>query len=114
MLNVKDLKEATILEAEANKQKMILEAEAERDSAVARSAGEAESIRKVKAAEADGIKMIKEAAADASVIQLESLETLKEMAQGPATTFFIPSDLAGTAGSLAVITEGIKKREGQS
>lgn len=114
ILEATGLKEATILEAEANKQKMILEAEAERDSAVARSAGEAESIRKVKAAEADGIKMIKEAAADASVIQLESLETLKEMARGPATTFFIPSDLAGTAGSLAVITEGIKKREGQS
>lgn len=114
ILEATGVKEATILEAEANKQRMILEAEAERDSAIARSIGRAESIRKVKAAEADGIKMVKDAGADASVIQLESLNALKEMANGSATTIFIPSDLAGTAGSLAVITEGMKKKEGQS
>lgn len=116
ILEATGVKEATILEAEANKQKMILEAEAERDAAIARSIGKAESIRKIKEAEAEGIAKIKAAGADSSVIQLESLKTLEGMAQGRATTIYIPSDLAGAAGALAAVSEGVrqKKKEEQA
>ncbi len=100
-------KEATVLRAEAAKQKAILEAEADRQAAIVRAEGEAEAIRKVKEAEAAGIQLIRDAGADEAVLRLRSLSALAEVAQGPATTLIIPSDLAGLAGGLAALKETI-------
>lgn len=96
-------KEATILDAEAAKQKAILEAEAAQEAAIKRAEGEAQAIRKVKEAEAAGIAAIKAAGADDAVLQLEAYRALEQVSKGPATTLFVPNDLAGLAGAVATL-----------
>ena len=96
-------KQARILEAEAQKQTVILAAEAERERQIREAEGQAEAIRNVQQATADGIRMVREAGADQAVLTLQSLDALKEMANGQATKLIIPSDLQGIAGLAAAI-----------
>ena len=70
-------KESAILEAEAEKEAAILRAEAQKEKMIREAEGEAEAILKVQKAEADGLRFIKEAGADNAVLQLKSLESLR-------------------------------------
>ena len=90
-------KQSAILNAEAEKQSAILRAEAQKEKMIREAEGQAEAIMRVQQATADGIRMIKEAGADEVVMQLKSLEALKEMSNGQATKIIVPSDLQGIA-----------------
>ncbi|MCQ2522415.1 MAG: SPFH/Band 7/PHB domain protein [Lachnospiraceae bacterium] len=90
-------KQSAILNAEAEKQSAILRAEAQKEKMIREAEGQAEAIMRVQQATADGIRMIKEAGADDVVLQLKSLEALKEMSNGQATKIIVPSDLQGIA-----------------
>lgn len=98
-----------ILEAEAEKEAAILRAEARKEATIREAEGQAQAILKVQQANADGIKAIKEAGADDSVIQLKSLEALEKVADGQSTKIIIPSEIQGFAGTLAALSETVKK-----
>ncbi len=102
-------KESAILEAEAEKQSAILRAEAQKEKTIREAEGQAEAILKVQQAHADGIRMIKEAGADDAVLQLKSLEALKDVANGQSTKIIIPSDLQGIAGLATTFKEVVSK-----
>lgn len=98
-----------ILEAEAEKEAAILRAEAKKEATIREAEGQAQAILKVQQANADGIKAIKEAGADDSVIQIKSLEALEKVADGQSTKIIIPSEIQGFAGTLAALSETVKK-----
>ncbi|MCR5634418.1 MAG: paraslipin [Lachnospiraceae bacterium] len=102
-------KESAILEAEAEKQSAILRAEAQKEKTIREAEGQAEAILKVQQANADGIRMIKEAGADNAVLQIKSLDALKDMANGQSTKIIIPSDLQGIAGLATTFKEVVSK-----
>ena len=90
--------QASILAAEAEKEKRIQEAE-----------GQADAIMKVQQATADGLKAIKDAKADDAVIKLKSLEAFAAAANGQATKIIIPSEIQSVAGLAKGIVESVKE-----
>jgi len=119
-MNAERNKRAVILESEAQKQSditvaqgkkeaAILEAEADSESRIRRANGEAQAIKTVAEAKAQEIKLVygalKAAKPDDKIIQLKSLETLKEVANGAANKVFIPFDATSTLSSLGAIKE---------
>ena len=122
-MNAERNKRALILEAEAQKQSditvaegkkeaAILEAEAESEAKIRRAAGEAKAIKEVAEAKAKEIAMIygamKDAAPDDKLVQLKSLEALKEVANGEANKIFIPFEATSALSSLGAIKEVMK------
>ena len=122
-MNAERNKRALILEAEAQKQSditvaqgkkeaAILEAEAESEAKIRRAAGEAKAIKEVAEAKAKEIAMVyaamKDAAPDDKLVQLKSLEALKEVANGEANKIFIPFEATSTLSSLGAIKEVMK------
>lgn len=105
-------KTASVLRAEAEKEVKILQAEAEREARIHVAEGEAAAILKVSDAKAQGLERIKKAGADESVIRLQALEALRDMAAGQATTIIVPCELQGLAGTLAGLTETVKAVNG--
>ena len=102
-------KQSDITVAEGKKQAAILEAEADSESQIRRAAGEAKAIKEVAEAKAKEIEMIYGAimkcAPDDKLVQLKSLETLKEVANGNANKVFIPFDSTSALASLGAIKE---------
>ena len=122
-MNAERNKRALILEAEAQKQSditvaqgkkeaAILEAEAESEAKIRRAAGEAKAIKEVAEAKAKEIAMvysaIKEANPDDKLVQLKSLEALKEVANGDANKIFIPFEATSALSSLGAIKDIMK------
>lgn len=108
ILTAEGNKEAAILTAQGNKEAAILNADAEKEKMMREAEGRARAIERVQEAEANAIKMLKEAGADESVLTLRSLEALAKVAEGQATTIFVPNELAGLAslaGSIKKVTE---------
>lgn len=125
-MNAERNKRALILEAEAQKQSditvaqgkkeaAILEAEAESEAKIRRAAGEAKAIKEVAEAKAKEIAMvysaIKDANPDDKLVQLKSLEALKEVANGEANKIFIPFEATSALGSLGAIKDVMKDDE---
>ena len=123
-MNAERNKRAMILEAEAQrqsaitiaegrKQAAILEAEADKEARITRAAGEAQAIKEVAEAKAKEIQMVYEAMMKANpnekLVQLKSLETLKEVANGEANKVFIPFEATNTLSSLGAIKEVLKE-----
>ena len=119
-MNAERNKRALILEAEAQKQSditvaegkkeaAILEAEAESEAKIRRAAGEAKAIKEVAEARAKEIEMVytamKNADPDDKLVQLKSLEALKEVAKGEANKVFIPFEATSALGSLGAIKD---------
>ena len=119
-MNAERNKRALILEAEAQKQSditvaegkkeaAILEAEAESEAKIRRAAGEAKAIKEVAEAKAKEIAMIyaamKDAHPDDKLVQLKSLEALKEVANGEANKIFIPFEATSALSSLGAVKE---------
>ena len=113
-------KKSAILLAEGEKESRILKADAEKEAMIRKAEGEAESILKVKTAEAEGIRIIREAEAQGlvslkeadvtpQVLTLKSYEALQKVADGNATKIIIPSDIQNLAGTVASVSELIKK-----
>ena len=125
-MNAERNKRALILEAEAQKQSditvaqgkkeaAILEAEAESEAKIRRAAGEAKAIKEVAEAKAKEIEMVygamKNASPDEKLVQLKSLEALKDVANGEANKVFIPFEATSALGSLGAIKEVLKENE---
>ena len=92
------------MNAERNKRALILEAEAQKQSDKA--------IKEVAEAKAKEIAMvyaaIKDANPDDKLVQLKSLEALKEVANGDANKIFIPFEATSALSSLGAITDVMK------
>ena len=83
------------------------------EAKIRRAAGEAEAIKQVAVAKAEEIQMVYEAMMkanpDEKLVQLKSLETLKEVANGEANKVFIPFEATSTLSSLGTIKEVLKE-----
>ncbi len=112
ILQAEGERQSAITLAEGKKEAAILAAEADREAAIRRAAGEAEAIKQVAEAKAQEISMIYEAMMESDpndkLVQLKSLETLKEVANGEANKVFIPFDATSALSSLGAIKEVLK------
>lgn len=112
ILQAEGERQSAITLAEGKKEAAILEAEADKEAKIRRATGEAEAIKKVAEAKAEEIHMVYDAMMKANpndkLVQLKSLEALKEVANGDANKVFIPFDATSALGSLGAITEVVK------
>ena len=112
ILEAEAKKQSDITVAEGKKQAAILEAEAESESRIRRAAGEAKAIKEVAEAKAKEIELVyeamKKADPDETLVQLKSLEALKEVAHGDANKVFIPFEATATLSSLGAIKDIVK------
>ena len=112
ILQAEGERQSAITIAEGQKEAAILEAEADKESRIRKAAGEAEAIKKVAEAKAKEIEMVygalKTAKPDDKIIQLKSLEALKEVADGEANKVFIPFEATSALSSLGAIKEVMK------
>ena len=115
ILQAEGEKQSAITLAEGKKQAAILEAEAQREAQIRRATGEAEAIRKVAEAKAEEIQKVysamKKANPDTTLVQLKSLEALKEVANGEANKVFIPFEATAALSSLGTVKEVTKDAE---
>ena len=109
ILQAEGERQSAITLAEGKKEAAILEAEADREAAIRRAAGEAEAIKQVADAKAAEIKLVYSAVMDSNpddkLVQLKSLEALKEIAYGDANKVFIPFDATSALSSLGAMKE---------
>src|SRR5579862_5966450 len=103
---------AAVTNAEAGKRAAILEAEGVRESAVLRAQGAAEARVAMANAEAEAIAKIASSLppgeAALYLLGLRYFEALPQLAQGKATTVFLPSDAAGLMGAIGSLKELIR------
>ena len=108
-------RQSAITIAEGKKQAAILEAEADKEAAIRRAAGEAEAIKQVADAKAAEIRMVYGAVMESNpndkLVQLKSLEALKEIADGDANKVFIPFDATSALSSLGAMKEVVTDSE---
>ena len=112
ILQAEGERQSAITLAEGKKEAAILEADAEREAKIRKAAGEAEAIKKVAAAKAEEIQMVynamMKAKPDDTLVQLKSLEALKDIANGEANKVFIPFEATNTLSSLGAVKEMFK------
>ena len=112
ILEAEGQKQSAITLAEGQKKAKILSAEAESEAQVKRAEGEAQAIKRVadaKAYETDKVySAMMNPKPDEKLVELKSLETLKEVANGEANKVFIPFDTANTLASFGSIREVLK------
>ena len=112
ILQAEGERQSAITIAEGQKEAAILQAEADKESKIRKAAGEAEAIKKVAEAKAKEIEMVygalKTAKPDDKIVQLKSLEALKEVADGEANQVFIPFEATSALSSLGAIKEVMK------
>lgn len=112
ILKAEGQKEAAILSAEGQKEAEIRLAEADKQAAILRAEGESESIRLVRQADADMIfkvfTAIKDADPSMEVLQVRYLEALQKVADGKATTLFLPYESTAFMGSLAGAVQSLQ------
>ena len=112
ILQAEGERQSAITLAEGKKEAAILEADAEKEARIRKAAGEAEAIRKVAEARANEINLVYGAMMnshpDDTLVQLKSLEALKDIANGEANKVFIPFEATSTLSSLGAIKEVMK------
>ena len=95
---------ANILEAEGHKESQIRKAEGEKDAAILRAEGLASARLAMADAEAEAVRRITAALppgeAATYLLGLKYLEALPQLAQGKASTIFLPSEATGVLGAL--------------
>ena len=115
ILQAEGERQAAILKAQGEKEAAILQAEADKEAKVRRADGEAEAIKKVAEAKAQEVQMvysaIKKANPDEKLVQLKSLEALKEVANGDANKVFIPFEATKALSGLGAAAEVFKEKE---
>ena len=115
ILQAEGERQSAITLAEGKKEAAILEAEADREARIRRAAGEAEAIKKVAEAKAEEVHMVYEAIMkakpDEKLVQLKSLEALKEVANGEANKVFIPFEATNALSSLGAAAEVFKDKD---
>ena len=112
ILQAEGERQSAITIAEGQKEAAILQADADREARIRRATGEADAIKKVADAKAKEIELVygalKAAKPDDKIVQLKSLEALKEIANGEANKVFIPFDATSALSSLGSIKEVMK------
>ena len=112
ILQAEGERQAAILKAQGEKEAAILHADADREAQIRKANGEAEAIKKVAAAKAEEVKLVYGAMVEANptdkVIQLKSLETLANVANGEANKVFIPFEATKPLAGLGAMTEMLK------
>lgn len=114
ILQAEGERQAAILRAEGEKQSAILRAEGDRESNIRRAEGgrqsqqleadgRAQAIRLVAEAEKMRIEMLKAAGLDANVLTYQSFEALQGIANGQATTLFVPTEAVGVLSSIGAL-----------
>ncbi len=115
ILQAEGERQSAITIAEGQKEAAILAAEAEKESKIRKAAGEAEAIKKVAEAKAQEIEMvysaIKDSAPDDKLVQLKSLEALKEIANGNSNKVFIPFEATSALSGLGAAAEVLKEKK---
>lgn len=115
ILQAEGERQSAITIAEGQKEAAILQADADRESRIRRATGEADAIKKVADAKAKEIELVygalKAAKPDEKIIQLKSLEALKEIANGDANKIFIPFEATSTLSSLGAIKEAMNDKK---
>ena len=113
ILQAEGERQSAITIAEGQKEASILAAEADREAKIRRAAGEAEAIKRVAEAKAKEVEMvysaIKNSSPDDKLVQLKSLEALKEIADGSANKVFIPFEATGALSGLGAASEVFKE-----
>ena len=117
ILQAEGERQAAVLKAQGEKDAAILQADAEKESKIRIAAGESEAIRKVAEAKAEEVKMVYGAMMKANpndkLVQLKSLETLKEVADGDANKVFIPFEATNSLAGIGAVKEIIKDDKNQ-
>ena len=112
ILQAEGERQSAITLAEGKKEAAILEAEADKEARIRRAAGEAQAIREVADAKAKEIHVVYDAMMKANpndkLVQLKSLEALKEVANGDANKIFIPFEATGALAGLGSAAEALK------
>ena len=112
ILQAEGERQAAILKAQGEKEAAILHADADREAQIRKANGEAEAIKKVAAAKAEEVKLVYGAMVEANptdkVIQLKSLETLANVANGEANKLFIHIEATKPLSGLGAMTEMLK------
>ena len=112
ILQAEGERQSAITIAEGQKEAAILEAEADKEAKIRRASGEAEAIKQVAEAKAKEIEMVygamKNANPNEKLVQLKSLEALKDIADGDANKVFIPFDATSALSSLGAVKEIFK------
>ena len=107
ILQAEGERQSAITLAEGRKEAAILDAEADREAAIRRATGQADAIKQVAEAKAKEIQMVYDAMMKANpndkLVQLKSLEALKESADGEANKVFIPFEATSALSSLGAI-----------
>lgn len=103
-------KQSQILKAEGEKEARIRQAEGQRQAQELEALGEAKAIQSIAEAEKLRIEMLRSAGLDENVLTYRSLETLSDVANGPANKVFIPTRAVETLGSIGAIGEMLKEQ----
>lgn len=115
ILQAEGERQAAVLKAQGEKEAAILQADADRESKIRRAVGEAEAIRKVAEAKADEVKLVYGAMMKANpnetLVQLKSLEALKDVANGEANKVFIPFEATQALCSVGAISDILKDKK---
>ena len=118
ILQAEGERQAAILKAQGEKEAAILQADADREAKIRRAAGDADAIRRVAEAKADEVKMVYSAMMKANpnetLVQLKSLETLKDVANGDANKVFIPFEATASLAGLGAMAESVKDKKNKS
>ncbi len=118
ILQAEGERQAAILQAQGEKESAILKAEADKESKIRIASGEAEAIRKVAEAKAEEIKLVygamMKANPDDKLVQLKSLEALKDVANGDANKIFIPFEATSTLGAIGAAADILEKKSEDS
>ena len=109
ILQAEGERQAAVLKAQGEKEAAILQAEADKEAKIRRATGEAEAIRKVAEAKAEEVKLVygamMKANPDDKLVQLKSLEALKDVANGEANKVFIPFEATSALSAIGAATE---------
>ena len=114
ILQAEGERQAAVLKAQGEKEAEILQAEADKESKIRRAAGEAEAIRKVAEAKADEVKLVygamMKANPDEKLIQLKSLEALKDVSKGEANKVFIPFEATEALSAIGAAADMVNDK----
>ena len=102
-------KRATILEAEAIRQRDITVAEGKRDAVLMEAEAKAKSIELVAKAEAEAVRVINEQKPSDAYIKLEAIKSIEKLANGTATKIVVPSDMASLTSGILTLKETLVK-----
>lgn len=100
-------KRATILEAEAIRQKDITIAEGKRDAMLMEAEAKSKAIELVAKAEAEAIRVINEQNPSDGYIKLEAIKSVEKLANGHATKIVVPSDISSITSNILAIKESL-------